>query len=206
MAMRRSAPARKPAARRRVPGTVATKQKRPAVLRSRAGYTIRAASDAGGELVTLRAPDGRLCLKIALLPDGPVVEAYGQSLRLASAGELRLDCERLAINVRQEATIQAGELRQTVAGDVRVSAGGAIESEASRQHLRARVGDIALEANDDVCLDGERVRLNSPKSLPPATGELTRALGPLWEPGGEPPRSIWAADDGPAPPPRKRRR
>ena len=200
MAVRRQAPPRKltPGGRRTSPTKKRVKTATAKLLRSRSGYTVSAAAEAGGELLTLRAPDGRLCLKIVLLPEGPVVEVSAQSVRLATSGELRVDCERLAINVRKEAAIQAGELRQTIAGDVHLRAGGAIESEADRQHLRARLGDIALAANDDVCLDGERVRLNSPKSAPPATGELARALGPLWEePGAEARRSIWA-DDVPA--------
>jgi hypothetical protein len=105
------------------------------------------------ELLEVQAPDGKMCLKILLLPEGPVVEVQGQALRLASSGEIRLDCAELAVNV---------------SGDVAFRAGGVIDSEARAQRVRARLGDIQLHANDDVTLDGERIRLNSPKSAPPA--------------------------------------
>jgi hypothetical protein len=118
-----------------------------------AGYKVVARREQRRDLLMVQAPDGRVCLKVLLLPEGPVVEVEGQALRLAAAGEIRLDCEELAINVRK---------------DVALRAGGVIESDARAQRLRARLGDIQLAANDDVSLDGERIRLNSPRAEPPA--------------------------------------
>jgi hypothetical protein len=130
------------------------------LLRSGAGYTVASESLPQGDVLTVMAPDGRLCVRIELLPEGPVLEVRGQALRLASAGELRVDCERLAINV---------------AGDARLEAGGVIDFEGHSQRLRARRGDVELAANDDVVIDGERVRLNSPKVQDPAWTALIPA-------------------------------
>ena len=115
------------------------------------------------DLITLTAPDGRVCLSVALRPDGPVVEVHAQSLSVASDGVLRLDCERLEIEAPGGTSLHTGSLVQDIAGDLRTRAGGVIESEAHAQRLHARRGDVALSANDDVTLDGERVRLNSPR-------------------------------------------
>ncbi len=115
------------------------------------------------DLITLTAPDGRVCLSVALRPEGPLVEVHAQSLSVASEGVLRLDCDRLEIQAPGGTSLNTGSLVQDIAGDVRTRAGGVIESEAHAQRLHARRGDVALSANDDVTLDGERVRLNSPR-------------------------------------------
>jgi len=155
----------------------------PALLTSGSGYQIRAelpaAGDVDRELITVTAPDGRLCLSIALGADGPVVEVHAQSLRVASQGLLRLDCERLEINAAGETVLRTGGLVQEVAGEVRTRAGGAVDVEAHSHRLRSRRGDIQLQANDDVSLDGERVLLNSPRPATPVAPEASDATAPL---------------------------
>ena len=139
------------------------------LLKSSSGYTVSSqdrGSDGAG-ILTITAPDGRLCLRVQLRPEGLVLDVEGQAIRLASAGQLRLDCDSLAISAAREVSIETGALRQVVGGDVSLQAGGVIDSEGHAQRLRARLGDIELAANDDVSLDGERVRLNSPKTAGP---------------------------------------
>ena len=166
----------------------------PPFLTSASGYQIQSVGAPEQELITVTAPDGRLCLSIALRPDGPVVEVHAQSLRFASQGLLRLDCDRLEINATTETALRTGALTQEVAGEVRTRAGGTVDVEAHAHRLRSRMGDISLHANDDVSLDGERVLLNSPRAAtrvaPDAPGAAlapaTRApLTPLFGlPGG----------------------
>jgi hypothetical protein len=151
----------------------------PAILTSASGYQIRAVGDADQELVTVTAPDGRLCLSIALGADGPMVEVHAQSLRFASQGLLRLDCERFELNAARETVLRTGALVQEVAGEVRTRAGGVVDVEAHSHRLRSRLGDIQLCANDDVSLDGERVLLNSPRPATPVAPEGSDARAPV---------------------------
>lgn len=140
----------------------------PATLvRSRTGYRVAAERRAGDEEITVTAPDGRLCMRIRLLAEGPVIEVQSPSIHMVSTGALRLDCESLTVNAEREIALNAGVLQQTARGDVRVQAGGTFDVAADAQRLWARTGDISLEANDDVSLDGERVLLNSPKAVAP---------------------------------------
>ena len=146
------------------------------LVRSRTGYRVAAGRDSGHEELTVIAPDGRLCLRIRLLAEGPVIEVQSPSIHMVSTGALRLDCESLTVNAEREIALNAGgRLQQTARGDVRVQAGGAFDCEADAQRLWARLGDLTLEANDDVSLDGERVLLNSPKSVAPAPGRASEA-------------------------------
>ncbi|MCY1060896.1 MULTISPECIES: hypothetical protein [Nannocystis] len=131
----------------------------------RAGYSLESLAGPRGDVLSIKAPDGKIFLKISLLPEGPAVELQSVSLAVAASGDLSLDCRRLAIHAEDGVAIRTGgDLVQVAQGDVRVAAGGVIDTEGHAQHLRARRGDVQLTANDDVALDGERVRLNSPKA------------------------------------------
>lgn len=131
----------------------------------RSGYGLEATEGTGADHLSITAPDGRICLKIVLLPDGPLVEMQSVSLSIAARDALTLECDRLDIHARQEIILRSdGDLSQQAGGDLRLRAEGLLETEAHTQHLRARWGDIQVTANDDVLLDGERIRLNSPRT------------------------------------------
>jgi hypothetical protein len=165
------------------------------LVTSASGYQIQSVGSPDQELITVTAPDGRLCLSIALRSDGPVVEVHAQSLRFASQGLLRLDCDRLEINAASETTLRTGALVQEVAGEVRTRAGGTVDVEAHAHRLRARLGDISLHANDDVSLDGERVLLNSPR---PARRVAPDAPQPAAELAARPVTPLFGLRGGPS--------
>ncbi len=142
---------------------VASPSRPPLTSTLASGYRLTLSSEREPDLITLTAPDGRVCLSVALRPEGPVVQVQAQSLSVASDGVLRLACDRLEIQAPGGTSLRTGSLEQEIAGDLRTRAGGIIDSEAHAQRLHARRGDVALSANDDVTLDGERVRLNSPR-------------------------------------------
>lgn len=122
-----------------------------------AGYALTLEGKDKKEL-RLEAPDGRLCLSIILTPDGPKVELAAAALAIIAEGDVTVACERFEVEARQDIVLDAG-------GEVRTRADGALRTEALLQHHRATLGTIALTANDDVSLEGERVRLNSPSTL-----------------------------------------
>ncbi len=140
------------------------------VLRS--GYTVEALEVQEPATLRLIAPDGRICLKITLTPTGPEVELSSASLKIASEGDVAVECARFAVSTKGDIALASG-------GDLLVRAVGEMNTEAFAQRHRALRGDFALKANDDVTLDGERVRLNSPKPLPPQ-GTL-KEIGPSAE-------------------------
>ena len=127
-------------------------------------------------LLHLQAPDGTVCLTISLRPGGPAVELSAASLRVATTGDLTLDCERLQVNARDRIELVSGaDIALDAGGNVTTRADGEIATEADGQQHRARLGNIDLAANDDVSLQGERVRLNSPQVLSAPRVEMARA-------------------------------
>jgi hypothetical protein len=126
------------------------------------GYAMTV--DANRKVLRLAAPDGRVCLKIALGAEGPLVEVSAAALSVATGGDLTIDCERFELNARSSVSLVAGgAITQQAGGDVTTRADGEIETEAVAQRHRARLGNIDLIANDDVTLDGERICLNCPE-------------------------------------------
>lgn len=131
------------------------------------GYAMRVPRS---DVIEIVAPGGGVCLSIRLDPAGPMVEVHAASLRVATEGELVLDCDRFEVNARTDISlISAGGIVQDAHGDVIVRADGEIASEAAGQQHHARLGSVDIRANDDVMLEGERVKLNGPRAfaLPP---------------------------------------
>lgn len=150
---------------------------RSAATRLSSGYGVRTEERAGGDLLEIVAPDGRVCLQIVLTPEGPRVQIESAALHVRTHGALQLECEALAVHARESISLRSDGGVSIEAGvDLVANAGRMIETEAWGQEIRARRGDVHLEANDDVLLDGERVRLNSPRT-PKELAALARVRG-----------------------------
>jgi len=125
--------------------------------RSSAGYTVRLrrADQGPDEVLELLTPGGPLCLTIRLAKDGPAVEIHGAELHLRAEKRLRLESEHVELHARSSL-----ELRSD--GAIQQRAAGAVTSTAFEHQLESTHGEIRLTANDDVAVEGERIRLNSP--------------------------------------------
>lgn len=121
------------------------------------GYVLETDVAPAAETLRILAPDGRICLKVTLTPEGPVLELSGVSLAVSAQRDIQIDCERLDIRARQALSLHTG-------GDLSLTASGELRSEALAQHHEATLGDLEMHANDDVMLHGERIRLNSPRT------------------------------------------
>jgi uncharacterized protein (DUF2345 family) len=127
------------------------------------GYAVRVPQ---ADLIEVVAPGGELCLSIRLDVGGPIVEVRAAALRVASQGDLSLDCDRFEVNARQDiALVSGGGIAQDAHGDVTIRADGEIATEAEGQQHHARRGNVDIRANDDVMLEGERVKLNGPRAF-----------------------------------------
>lgn len=132
------------------------------------GYAVRVPQ---GDLIELVAPSGELCLSIRLGAAGPVVEVRAASLKVATQGDIALECDRFAVNARQDiALVSNGGIVHDAHGDLILRSDAEIATEAEGQQHHARRGNIDIRANDDVMLDGERIMLNGPRAfaVPPA--------------------------------------
>lgn len=124
-------------------------------LALQAGYALDVSDGGGAQRLDVRAPDGKVCLSITIGPDGPRVELSAASLSISTQGAIELEGESVKLASRGNMVLKTG-------GDLIVEAEKAIEMSAFEAKIAATTGDLTLEANDDVRVDGERIRLNAP--------------------------------------------
>lgn len=105
------------------------------------------------ELV-VRTPDGRLCLRVSMELHEFVVECVAGGLRLRSSQTVQLEAPNIALCAETDMHLHAGR-------NMHLHAGGEVNVQADALELEATRGDAVLMANDDVRIDGERIRMNA---------------------------------------------
>lgn len=118
------------------------------------GRSIACRSDADShDEVTIRGPAGEVILEVALTPAGPVLRFHAAQVQLDCKGSFQVRCESFEVQT-------AGNIVQQAGGDLIQTAGRDARVESRELSIEARRGNVDVRANDDVNLNGERVRLN----------------------------------------------
>ena len=134
----------------------------PAHLALPSGRVVEARAEGPGlERVTIRGAGGEVELEVRLTPEGPLLRFRSASVELEAARDVRVECDKFHVRARTGIVEETrGNLVQRVGGDQSVKVKGKQVTEASDVRLEARDGTVSIEANDDVEVAGERVRLN----------------------------------------------
>jgi hypothetical protein len=111
------------------------------------------AEQPGDDCLRLLNSQGATSLTIRLTPGGPVVEISGGSMALKVDGDLAISAGRLLLHGRESVAISSD-------ADARIVAGQNLMTQGRRQEVTATHGDVRVYANDDVKIDGERIRMN----------------------------------------------
>lgn len=136
----------------------------------------RIAIQHAGETVVITSRDGDAMLTVELTERGPVLRLSGASLAIEATDELSLRCDTLAVEARQ-ARFDIGErLHAEIGTDATLCAGGTMSLEGRCVSLAADPGGMWLRANDDVDIQGERVRLNCDDPPMPLEWDRVAAL------------------------------
>ncbi|MEZ4296784.1 MAG: hypothetical protein R3B70_17590 [Polyangiaceae bacterium] len=133
---------------------------RPAVVRLASGHSVAVVHAGAEERVEVRASTGELVVALRLTEDGPVFSLSGASFEIAGAKKVSLSADTIHMKARRDLTVEAGSTLRASGRDVEV---------------QAHPGQVAITANDDVDITGERVRLNSDDPPMPQTWEEHRA-------------------------------
>lgn len=113
---------------------------------------IRRAGD--HNVIRILSPDGRPGVSITLTAQGITLDVSGGDLTLKTTGALAIDADTVSLHGRNGVAIESG-------GDAAIRAAGDIQSEGRSQEIKARLGSVSVKANDDVKLNGERIKLNA---------------------------------------------
>jgi len=116
------------------------------------GGSLSIDADHGTDRLTLRSSTGEVQLTVLVTEDGPVLRFRAADLDIETKGRLRLDCSSFELRADEASYVIEGDVKERIGGDLEVSANAC--------SIQSRRGDVRVWANDDVRLNGERVRLN----------------------------------------------
>jgi len=105
-----------------------------------------------GGILRLVAADGAEPLEIEVGPRGPLLRLRA-GIGIVVAGPLTVSAHAVALTARDEISMKSG-------GGIELRAEGDVISEGRDNTVVARLGDVAIRANDDVRVNGERIKLN----------------------------------------------
>lgn len=150
----KGAPARKKAPRR--PGGSGRS------LALRDGGRVRLSKEPGGEALSVISSDGSVRLEVLLTPTGAVLRIAGPRVSIESEGALAIRCASFEVQAESIALGASGDAALTAGRGLDLRAGHDAAFSAQAVKVEARRGELSLQANDDVALNGERVLLNCP--------------------------------------------
>lgn len=98
-------------------------------------------------------PTGAISLQITMTDQGPLLQMNSAVLNISADQKLILSADEIDIHAKKQLDLRSdGEMTETVSGDK--------SSTAEAYDHTARLGDFYVKANDDIKLNGERVKLN----------------------------------------------
>lgn len=118
-----------------------------------AGHRLSIEREGQVDVITIAGSDGGARLAIHITEEGPVLRFEQCDLTVQAAGTLRVAADRVAIHG------EAG-LDLSTNGDLTMSAEGRTMNVARQQTLKAELGNVDVQANDDVRLEGLRIKMN----------------------------------------------
>jgi hypothetical protein len=101
----------------------------------------------------ITSASGKVSLTITITDSGPVLHLEGSGLMIKTDGDLAINAKSLAIHGRDGIALTTG-------GDAHICAAGDLTTKARIQNITAELGNVNLQANDDVKIDGERILMN----------------------------------------------
>lgn len=115
------------------------------------GYEVLVAPQSNQLFVS--DPSGVISLQITMTDQGPLLQMKSAILDIEAEQKLSLSAEEVEVHAKKQLNIQSdGEMTETISGER--------SSTAEAYAHTARLGDFQVKANDDIKLNGERVKLN----------------------------------------------
>ncbi len=149
----------------RAPARKGAAAKRPAGARSlalRDGGRVRLSTEPAGETLRVVSAGGEVRLEVLVTPEGAVLRLAGPRVSIEAEGALAVRCASFEVRAEQISLGASGEVSLAAGRGLELHAGHDALVSAQAVKVEARRGELALQANDDVALNGERVLLNCP--------------------------------------------
>ncbi len=115
----------------------------------------------GRDRLTIRSATGEVELQIYMTEKGPLLRFRAADLELEATRDVKVHCEEFHVKAEKHIIQESGgDLRQRIGGQADVKVRGRMTLAAREARLQAKRGNVQIEANDDVEVLGERIKLN----------------------------------------------
>lgn len=134
----------------------------PRRLSLASGRVVEAREEPGGrDRLTIKNPSGEVELEIRMTERGPLLRFRSADLELEATRDVKVRCNDFEVHAEGSITQEAKkDLRQRIHGHADVKVRGRMTLAAREARLQGKRGNVQIEANDDVELLGERIKLN----------------------------------------------
>ncbi|MEO6962906.1 MAG: hypothetical protein ABIY90_13110 [Puia sp.] len=113
------------------------------------------------EELTILGRNQQIQMVISMKDDALTVNVTARQLNINAMDELNLSARKINIEAAEQVSIRTtGNLVQKVSNNSSLEVGGTNKSIAMEQKLVAKLGNVEIKANDDIVIEGERIKLN----------------------------------------------
>jgi len=125
------------------------------------GHTLAILQNEEADVVQVRNAQGIPLFTIEVSEQGTNLIVSAENIQVNAKKDLSFTAENVSIKSRNETKMECGgNLIHKIMGNATTSIEGDNVQEAKTQLVKANLGDVKIKANDDVKLNGERVKLN----------------------------------------------
>jgi hypothetical protein len=115
----------------------------------------------GRDRLTIRSATGEVELQICMTDKGPLLRFRSADVELEATRDVKVHCEEFHVKADKHIIQESGgDLRQRIGGQADVKVRGRMTLAAKETRVQAKRGNVQIEANDDVEVLGERIKLN----------------------------------------------
>ncbi len=125
------------------------------------GHSLAIHNEDNGDVIKVRNAKGLVLFTIEVSTAGATLNIEAENICISAANKLNITGKEVHIASEKQLNLKSnGNLDQQVKGNKTITTDGDNIETAKTQQLNAYLGDIKLKANDDIKLNGERVKLN----------------------------------------------
>ncbi|MGB1308469.1 MAG: hypothetical protein ACPG6B_06140 [Oceanihabitans sp.] len=125
------------------------------------GHSLAIHSKNEKDVIQVRNAQGITLFTIEVSEEGTNLNIEAENINIKANKTLQLSGENIDIKSKKDLYVKSeGNLNQFVKGNKTIETQGENIETAKTQYIKAYLGDVKLKANDDIKLNGERVKLN----------------------------------------------
>jgi len=125
------------------------------------GHSLTVLTDNGSDVVQVRNAEGLTLFTIEITEQGTNLNIGAKNINLIAEDKLYLSGNEITIDSNKKTVLMSrGDYENKIEGNHNTETKGDSINVAKTHLIKASLGDVKLKANDDIKLNGERVKLN----------------------------------------------